>query len=417
MEICADRPPAIKSPVIDREVASQRRLQFPIGAATTLEELGSYEGGIRLQRILRDREPVTWFDEVHAWLVTSRSLVEEVMSAHDRFTVYAEPSFVRTVLGDHMLSFDGDEHHRQRAPYDPSLRLRAVRQSSTGLITGLAEELIAPLRQQRTAELRSSYANPLAITVAGRSIGLAFDDIDEVSEAYDVFAEGLADYRGAFGDATPTRNALDELVYRNIDRIRQQPDSSIISSVLTSKAPELRHSDGEIVANVRIILFGAIETVTSIILSTTWALLTHREQLEEVMADPHLFVAAVNETLRWISPVGASERWATTDTQLGGVDIRRGEMLLPSLAAANRDPDFFQDPDTFNIHRENARHHVAFGRGEHHCIGLNLGNLEAQIAVQLLFSQLTNLRLDPDNPSIPTGFGFRSPRPMWVKWD
>ncbi len=415
--MCADRPPPIKSPVINKELAKQRRLQFPIGAATTLAELGSYEGGIRLQRILREREPVTWFDEVHAWLVTSRSLVEEVMSAHDRFTVYAEPSFVRTVLGDHMLSFDGDDHRRQRAPYDPSLRLRAVRKDFTGLITGLAEGLIAPLRKLRTAELRSSYANPLAITVAGRSLGLAFDDIGEVSEAYDVFAEGLADYTRAFGDAMPTRNALDNLVYRNIDRIRHHPDSSIISSVLTAEAPELRHSDREIVANVRILLFGAIETVTSIILSTTWALLTHREQLAEVVADQDLFVAAVNETLRWISPVGASERWATTDTQLGGVEIRGGEMLLPSLAAANRDPDFFADPDTFNIHRDNARHHVAFGRGEHHCIGLNLGNLEAQIAVQQLFSQLKNLRLDPDNPSIPTGFGFRSPRPMWVIWD
>jgi len=232
-----------------------------------------------------------------------------------------------------------------------------------------------------------------------------------------VFAEGLADYTRAFGDAMPTRNALDNLVYRNIDRIRHHPDSSIISSVLTAEAPELRHSDREIVANVRILLFGAIETVTSIILSTTWALLTHREQLAEVVADQDLFVAAVNETLRWISPVGASERWATTDTQLGGVEIRGGEMLLPSLAAANHDPDFFADPDTFNIHRDNARHHVAFGRGEHHCIGLNLGNLEAQIAVQQLFSQLKNLRLDPDNPSIPTGFGFRSPRPMWVIWD
>ncbi len=154
----------------------------------------------------------------------------------------------------------------------------------------------------------------------------------------------------------------------------------------------------------------------SIILSTTWSLLNHPDQLAEVRADPALFTAAVNETLRWISPVGHSERWATADTVLGGVQIRRGEMVLPSLAAANRDPDFFPDPDRFDIHRANARHHAAFGRGEHHCIGLNLGNLEAQIAVQRLFSQLPDLRLDPDHPSLPTGFGFRSPRPLQVLW-
>jgi cytochrome P450 len=417
METQTDRPVPIESATLDTDTIAQRRLRFPIGGAITLEELEGYESGILAQRVLREREPVTWFDEVQAWLVTSRRLVDEVVGAHERFIVYAERSFNRAVLGDHMLSRDGDDHHRLRAPYDPSLRLRAVREHYTDLISDLADGLIAPLRYGQAAELRSTYANPLAITVSGRALGLAFEDIGEVSEAYDVFASKLCDYSGVLRDIVPTRAALDDLIYRNIERIRHQPDSSIISSVLTAETPELRHSDEQIVANVRILLFGAIETVTSIILSTSWALLSHPRQLAEALADPGLFVGAVNEALRWISPVGHTERWAAMDTQLGGIPIRRGEMLFPSLAAANRDPEFFPDPDTFNIHRANARNHAAFGRGEHHCIGLNLGNLEAQIAVQRLFSQLTNLRLDPDRPSAPTGFGFRSPRQMHVRWE
>jgi cytochrome P450 len=416
MEMRESRQMPLQPPAIRPELAAQRRLQFPIGAEITLRDLEGYESGVHAQQRLREHEPVTWFDEVQAWLVTSRSLVEEVLSAHDRFTVYAEPSFVRTVLGDHMLSRDGDDHRHQRAPYDPPLRLRSVRQNYTELISELADGLLAQLRRQNSAELRPAYANPLAITVAGRALGLAFDDITQVSEAYDVFAERMVDYAGAGSDIAPTRAALDSLVYRNLDRIRKHPDTSIISSVLTSENPDLRQSDDEIVANVRILLFGAIETVTSIILSTTWALLSHPEQLDEALADPDLFSAAVNEALRWISPVGHSERWATKDTQLGGAAIQRGEMVLPSLAAANRDPAFFPDPDAFNIHRDNARHHAAFGRGEHHCIGLNLGSLEAQIAVERLFNQLPNLRLDPDRPCFPTGFGFRSPRQLQVTW-
>jgi len=361
---------------------------------------------------------MTWFDEVQAWLVTSRPLVEEVLGAHDRFTVHARASFVRAVLGDHMLALDGDDHRQQRAPYDPALRLRPVRQNYTALIEGLADEFLAPLRRRGAAELRSGYASRLAITAAGRALGLDFDDIQEVGETYDVFAASMVDYADPdVGQTTAAaRAALDGVIRRNIERIRQQPDSSIVSSVLTADSQDLRHSDDEIVANVRIILFGAIETVTSIVLSTTWALLSHPDQLAEAREDPALFTAAVNEALRWISPVGHSERWATRDTELGGVGIRQGEMLLPSLAAANRDPDFFADPDIFDIHRHNARHHAAFGRGAHHCIGLNLGNLEAQIAVRRLFDQLPELRLDPDRPSEPTGFGFRSPRPLWVLW-
>jgi len=418
MKTGTDRAHAIESALITAELAAQRRLRFPIGATITLSDLNGYESGIRAQRALREHEPVTWFDEVHAWLVTSRHLVEEVLSAHDRFTVHARGSFVRAVLGDHMLALDGDDHQQQRAPYDPPLRLRPVRQNYTALIESLADEFLAPLRRHGAAELRSAYASQLAITAAGRALGLDFDDIDQVGETYDVFAASMVDYADPdVGQATATaRAALDSVIRRNIERIRQEPDASIVSSVLTAESQDLRHSDDEIVANVRIILFGAIETVTSIILSTTWALLTHPEQLAETLADPGLFTVAVNEALRWISPVGHSERWATRNTELGGAEIRQGEMLLPSLAAANRDPEFFPDPDTFDIHRGNARHHAAFGRGAHHCIGLNLGNLEAQIAVRRLFDQLPDLRLDPGHSSEPTGFGFRSPRSLWVLW-
>lgn len=416
MERQADGQALIEAASASDDLRSARRALFPIGATITLADLEGYESGIQIQRTLREREPVTWFEQVQGWLVTPRHLVEEVLGDHERFSVHARPSLVRSVLGDHMLSRDSAGHRHERAPYDPPLRLRPVRQNYTGLIDDLATELLEPLKRRRDSELRAAYANPLAIIVAGRALGLAFDDIGRISEIYDFFAANMVDYSDPTIGATtaPARSELDAIVRRNIDRIRDDRDSSIISHVLTAEDPQLRHSDDEIIGNVRIILFGAIETVTSIILSTTWALLTHPGQLSEAMADPALFTAAVSEALRWISPVGHSERWAAHDADLGEVSIRRGEMVLPSIAAANRDPSFFPDPDAFSIHRENARHHASFGRGEHHCIGLNLGNLEAQIAVRRLFCELPDLRLDSQAACVPTGFGFRSPRQLWV---
>lgn len=97
--------------------------------------------------------------------------------------------------------------------------------------------------------------------------------------------------------------------------------------------------------------------------------------------------------------------------------MRTGDMVLPSLAAANRDPSFFDDPDSYDLHRANARHHLAFGKGRHHCIGLNLGQLEAQIAVERLLTLLPGLALAEGAPVLPTGFGFRSPAALKVTWD
>jgi cytochrome P450 len=294
------RPIMIESTPVSAELAHERRRLFPAGASLTLAELEGFESGINAQRLLQETWPVTWFGQVQAWLVTSRPLVDEVLGGHERFSVHARASFVRSVLGDHMLSRDGEGHRQQRAPYDHPLRLRPVRENYSALIAELADSFLAQLHETSGAELRSTFANPLAITVSGRALGLAFDDIDEIGQAYDVFAARMVDYAGTVEDTARTRDALDAIIQRNLERIRLEPDSSIISSVLSSQNPSLRHSDEEIIGNVRIILFGAIETVTSIILSTTWALLTHTDQLAEVRADSRLFVAAVNEALRWI---------------------------------------------------------------------------------------------------------------------
>ena len=399
------------------QLRADRRAAFPLGAALSLRDLETHSGGIELQRQLQEREPVTWFDEISAWLVTSRQLVEEVLSDHERFTVHARPSFVLSVLGDHMLSRDGEEARHHRLPFDPSFRLRTVRDDHTDLIAGLTESLLLGLRPAGRAELRSQFANPLAVAVSGRALGLAFDDVEEIGRTYDRFAERMVDYSHDLGSTVDDRTRLDATIQRNLDRLRDAPEGCVLSTVLARSGTGLARPDDEIIGNVRILLFGAIETVTSIILSTTWALLTHPDQLATVRDDPSLVQPAVNEALRWVSPVGHTERWATCDTTIGTAEIRTGDMVLPSLAAANRDRSFFDDPDDFDLRRANARHHLAFGKGRHHCIGLNLGQLEAQIAVERMFALLHGLSLAEGEDTVPTGFGFRSPSSLEVTWD
>ncbi len=309
---------------------------------------------------------------------------------------------------------DGDAHRFHRTPYDPPLRLRPVRQNYTELVESVATSFVDALPSGGSFDLRPGLANPLAVTVAGRILGISFGDIRRIGEIYDAFASSMVDYADPDPEATtaPARDEFDALVARSIERIRSAPDASLISTVVSAEQP--LHSDDELIANIRVLLFGAVETVTSSILNTVWSLLTHPAELAEALADPSLFAGAVDEALRLISPVGFSERWAAVDTELAGVEILRGEMMIPSIASANRDPELFPDPDAFDIHRPNARHHMAFSRGEHHCIGFNVANLEARIAVERLFARFPDLRLDHDRPSAPSGFGFRSLRTLHV---
>jgi cytochrome P450 len=110
------------------------------------------------------------------------------------------------------------------------------------------------------------------------------------------------------------------------------------------------------------------------------------------------------------------DRYATADVELGGAAIRRGDLVRVSVAAANRDPSAFADPDRFDVRRENARQHLAFARGPHVCIGMHLARLEAHTAVGRLLERLPGLRLDPARPSAPAGLVFRKPPALYVVW-
>ena len=185
----------------------------------------------------------------------------------------------------------------------------------------------------------------------------------------------------------PARGRVRRVVAQNIERIRREPGLLDHLDGPNSDNPELRHSDDEIVANVRIILFGAIETVTSSILSTTWALLTHPDQLVGGARPPGAVRGRRQRGAAVDLPGGAFSSVGRRGHRAGrcGDPARRDAAAEP--AAANRDPSVFSGSGTFDIHRANALHHDAFGRGEHHCIGINVANLEARIAVQRLFER------------------------------
>ena len=165
----------------------------------------------------------------------------------------------------------------------------------------------------------------------------------------------------------------------------------------------------EVVSNAAVMMFGGIETTEGMIANLVFHLLSNGEETVE----PN----AVEESLRLEPAAAVIDRYATRDVVLAGAKISKGDFVEISLAGANRDPDFFPDPDRFDVHRENARQHVTFAHGPHVCIGMHLARLEALTAPQRLFERLPGLRLDPDRPTAPRGLVFRKPPTLDVLWD
>ena len=138
------------------------------------------------------------------------------------------------------------------------------------------------------------------------------------------------------------------------------------------------------------------ETTVSLIASSVLTLLTHRDELEHVLSDPEALPKAIEELLRFESPVErALTRWAATDVELGGHTIRRGELVVAVLGAANRDPARFAEAESLDVGRSDLQH-VGFGRGSHYCLGAPLARIETEIALRTLFDRLPTLRLAID---------------------
>jgi cytochrome P450 len=392
---------------------AERRKRFRGGAAIEFADLEEHRRAGALDR-LREAEPVSWVPALGGWLVTAYPLARTVLATTSDFTVWAEPNLVRASLGVMMLTSDPPEHQRQRLPFDAPFRRRAVRERFEERVATRVERLLDELAPRGSCELASDFAAPFAIGVAGDILGLSLDDIPKIQGFYEAFAGAMV----YDGDPEPqrradaARTALNEILLGELARVRSEPDGSITSVLANDHATGL--TDDEIVAQLRVILFGAIETVESMVVNAVLLLLEHPEELRAVEAEPSLVPNAIEEGMRLIPPVAFIERWTSAPTALGEVELARGEFVGISTLAANRDPEVFADPLRFDVRRENARHHLAFSFGVHHCLGFNMARLQGPIAVQAILRRLPGLEL-AERPE-PHGFAFRRPPELRLRW-
>ncbi len=384
--------------------------RFPIGADVSLDRLDRDPHPVLAA--LRQSEPVSWTPALDCWLVTSHALALQVIRDAASYTV-DDPRFsTGQVVGPSMLSLDGDAHARHRAPFAPPLRPLAVRDRFAEAVANEAQRLVDELAPGGKAELRRRLAGPLAAYAMTRALGLGPAEVAAVLAWYDAIVSAVTEIT-AGSDVPPSgREAFAALRERLLEVIRSEDSGSLLAAA----ASETELSDDEIVSNAAVLLFGGIETTEGMIANAIVALLEHPAELQRVRADPSLLDAAIEESLRLEPAAAVVDRYATGDVELDGITIGGGDLVRVSIAAANRDPALFADPDRFDLDRPNAGRHLAFAHGPHVCVGVHLARLEARTALTILLERLPGLRLDHERPTEVRGLVFRKPPALHVVW-
>ena len=376
-----------------------------LGAAVTLAQLDGAPYDVLAR--LRDEEPVSWLPVLDGWLVTRRDLCIEVMRDAATFTV-DDPRFsTARVVGPSMLSLDGDEHRRHRDPFASAFRRPEVMERFGDRVQDEARMLVDGLAPTGRAEVRRQLAGPLAVRVVAAALELIDVEPAVVLGWYDEIVAAV-DRVSAGGEiGSRAHDAVAALDLHVDETIRK---GGVLAEATSMLAPK------EVASNAAVMMFGGIETSEGMTTSLFWHLFTTPGALDAVRADRDLIANAVEESLRLEPAAGRVDRYATADVTLGGATIAKGDLVIVSLTAANRDPATFESPDSFDLTRSNARAHLAFAQGPHACVGLHLARLETQSAIEAALDGWPGLRLDAD-ATAPTGIVFRKPRSLPVSWD
>ena len=359
---------------------------------------------------LRSVGPVAWVDALEAWVVTGRALAERVLRDASTFTV-DDPRFsTARVVGPSMLSTDGAAHVHHRDPFVREFRPAHTHTRFRALVEHKATDLVEAVRGAGHAEIRSAVAGPLAVFTMAEALGLGDTDAALVREWYDGIVAAVDDIT-ALRDPSPRGAEAFTALRRHVELATAAHEHSAVVVAAARRLPL-----DEVVSNTAVLLFGGIDTTEGMIANLVRHLLLHPDQLAEVQADRGLLATAMEESVR-LEPAAASvDRYATGHADLDGASIRQGDMVIVSLAGANRDPAVFTDPDVFDLHRADVGRHLSFAHGPHFCIGAHLARLETRCALNAILDRLPGLRLDPDHDHAPRGLIFRKPPQLHVRW-
>lgn len=376
------------------------------------------------------RRPLYFDTLINHWVATGYEEVAGIL-AEPRFShrSYAEPDWqgeklpplvdrefcrLEGTVRRQMLFMDAPEHTRLRGlvarQFTPSVIARMREQ-----VKQVTDELLDRAAAKRRMDIMADLANPLPIIVIARMLGVPEDQTERFkkwTESYFTFiaaetnlSEDLAAYE-SIGDLTGFFRSV-------LPGRRTNPGSDLITLLVQAGDKNDRLSEEDVIANCFVLLAGGNETTTRLIGNGLLALFQHPDQMSWLRNDPSRAATAVEEMLRYDSPIQWTDRIATDTFTWQGRQFEKGQRVLVGIAGANRDPAQFPDPDRLDLARSPNKH-LAFGNGPHFCLGSALARLEGQIVFQSLFTRFPKLRQDgdPDRPASALTFRGLSSLPV-----
>jgi len=362
---------------------------------------------------LRENDPVYWSDSIGGWIVTR---YDDIVSTFRDVCRYSNegrlaraveylPEETRAKLKpfeDHyktkgLLHSDPPDHTRLRALVTKALTVSIV-EAMRPRIQQVVDQALEAVSNKREMDVIADLAIVLPFTVLADILGTADDDRSRLKK----WADALLAFQGV-------NKPGEQILYRSQTALieikaylaelaaerRRAPREDLISKLVAAEAAGDRLSESELLNTCITLLVAGHETTTSLIGNGLYLLLHYRDQWRALRDNPDLLDNAIEEILRFESPVARQPRLMKEDTQLGGKQIKRGQMVFQMLNSANRDPAYFEEPDRFNIDRAKSRH-IAFGNGIHFCVGAALARTEAQIAFRTILGKFPDIQLKSD---------------------
>jgi cytochrome P450 len=356
---------------------------------------------------LRDEDPVhhspmdfwvlTRYEDVAAVLRDPRFIKEPLVSmVAARFGVSVPPG-----VGLSMLDRDPPDHTRLRSLVSKAFTPRVV-EGLRPRIQKMVDELITRAEAVGTMDLIEEFAYPIPVNVICEMLGVPVEDHERFKGWSLDIARGLDSVWLPPESEIPkrsgaARHAIGDYMRGLIAERRASPRGDLLSALIAAEEAGDKLSEDELIATCILLLIAGHETTVNLIGNGTLALLRHPEELRRLRETPGLITSAVEELLRYDGPVQRTARITSTAVTLGGRTIPKGEMVMPFIGAADRDPSQFPDPDRLDLGRADNRH-IAFGWGIHFCLGAPLARVEGQIAIDTLVQRLPRLALVNDEP-------------------
>jgi len=340
-----------------------------------------------------------------------------VLHDHETFSSRALHDFMSPFMGDYVLvGMDEPAHARYRSLLAPALRPRLLARWEDTLIGRVAEDLIDGIVARGKGDLVADFNFSYPARIIAHIIGIPQDN-------YAQFQKWAVDITAGVGDpvaGVAAGQALRAYLAPFVAARRAAPEDDLISELVGAEIDGDRLNNEEIYSFLLLLLPAGIETTYRSIGNLLFNLLNNPDQLDALRNDRSLVSKAIDENLRIDSPIQTPPRLAVRDTQIRGVPITAGTIVVPLIGSANHDPAFNDDPDRFDIFRSVVRH-ITFGNGVHTCMGLHLAKLETRIALNRLLDRLPGLRFDHERfvqmDAHMRGKAFRSPTALPVLWD